>query len=101
MVLFKNITNDRIEAYGYTWLPEGAIKDSQEVNEPSLISKFRKYTSLKAVEILHEEPKRASNIEFETMKSQAIAQGMKVDGRWNSARLEREVKTYMREANGD
>lgn len=104
-VLFKNISPKRIEAYGYIWQPEGSMGETvQEVTEPNLIDKFRLYTVLQAIEFI-EQPKEVedvqTDIEFETLKSQAIAQGLKVDGRWSDARLEKEIKAYLSEANGN
>jgi len=102
-VVFKNISSKRIEAYGYRWQPEGHPGEtSQEVTEQNLIEKFRIYDSLQAVEFVTTKPIKASGeVSRETLKSQAIAAGLKVDGRWSDTRLRKEIDEYMREANGN
>lgn len=93
-MIFKNVTSKTLECYGYRFEVNGPAVD---VKEPDLIRKFSLYHQLVTLDT--GEPD--TNVEVETHKSQAIAQGMKVDGRWNAERLEREVKAYLSEANGD
>ena len=95
-MLFKNISNEIISAYGYTFGIDGKAVD---VKEPPLIRKFGLYDTLESADIITE-PK-AGEVSRETLKSQAIAAGLKVDGRWSDTRLRKEIDEYMREANGN
>ena len=100
-MIFKNISNDRIEAYGHLWQPTETEGDSQDVTDPRLIRKFKLYAKLKAVEIVGE-PKEAeintdeelSEAGVEILRSQAIGLGLKVDGRWKENRLKQEIEAY-------
>ena len=94
-VLFKNTSSKRIDAYGYRWQPEGSEGDVTEVKKPSLIEKFRNYQMLEPIEFITEPVKTQTEVTAETLKSQAIAAGMKVDGRWSEKRLKEEIEKYV------
>ena len=81
-MLFKNITNDRIEAYGHTWFPIGLDGDVHEVSDETLINKFSNYTNLEIVDAV-------------VPRETPIPPGLKVDGRWSEKRLADEITKYM------
>lgn len=99
-VIFENISHKFIDAYGYKWAKEG---DRQTVKEPNLINKFRLYDTLKPIELTQstnieaakEPEKQPTETTIETLKSQAIALGMKVDGRWKQERLVEEMDKWL------
>jgi len=83
-MLFKNMTSKVLSAYGYTWKPG----EFQDVTEENLINKFKLYNTLETIE------QSSNELEAETLQSQAIAMGLKVDGRWSEKRLRKEVERY-------
>ena len=96
-MIFKNITDNPITCYGYKFMPDAVV----DVKEPDLIRKFSLYHQLIKMDIGNKES-QANNpgeVSRETLKSQAIAAGMKVDGRWSETRLREEMDNYMRGIN--
>lgn len=91
-MIFKNIIGKTLKCYGYTFNADGSGVD---VKEPHLQRKFSLYWQLESGESPQEAAPR------ETLKSQAIAAGLKVDGRWSETRLRKEMDNYMRGVNGN
>jgi len=94
-MIFKNIIGKTLKCYGYTFNADGSGVD---VSEPDLIRKFSLYWQLDSGESV-EPPKVQGEVSRETLKSQAIAAGLKVDGRWSATRLRQEMDNYMRGVN--
>jgi len=69
-VVFRNLTQQRIEAYGYLFMPCGQEGDTQKVKEDHLIAKFRLYDTLEMT-------------------------GFKADGRWGEARKQAEYERWL------